>query len=224
MKLCKQSHQLCYRGPQRKNCGWKVWSFLQQLEVCSGRANNTLLGPSKVECSKDDMTKLKYNPYRTDVIQSCIRVKMNKNWRFYKIKNPTVFAAFLLTGVLLGCQDANFFRTAAKKFIVSCLTYEQKTKQWYNDNLCLFRAPALALHLHICTESTTGRRNFNFFQSFHKQRGLIQSQSVDGSPHERYSSCWGSTNTQYSALRHRYCRRKCYRRTCSTNVQIYIAI
>ena len=46
----------------------------------------------------------------------------------------------------MGCKDAVLPEPLFKKGKINCLTFEEKTRQPYNDNLCLFRA--LALHMH----------------------------------------------------------------------------
>ena len=70
---------------------------------------------------------------------------MNTKWRFYKLTNLTVFAA-LLKNVPMGCKNAVLPEPLLKNYTINCLTYEENTRQPYNDNLFLFRA--LALHLH----------------------------------------------------------------------------
>ena len=70
---------------------------------------------------------------------------MNTKWRFYKLTNLTVFAA-LLKYVPMGCKNAVLPEPLLRNGTINCLTYEENTRQPYNDNLCLFRA--LALHLH----------------------------------------------------------------------------
>ena len=82
---------------------------------------------------------------QTDVIESCSRERTNTKWRFYKLTNLTVFAA-LLKDVPMGCKNAVLPEPLLKNHTINCLTYEEKTRQPYSDNLCLFRA--LALHLH----------------------------------------------------------------------------
>ena len=52
----------------------------------------------------------------------------------------------LLKEVPMGCKDAVLPEPLLRNKTVNCLTFEQNTRQPYNDNLCLFRA--LALHLH----------------------------------------------------------------------------
>ena len=59
--------------------------------------------------------------------------------------NLTVFAA-LLKDVPMGCKNAVLPEPLLRNGTINCLTYEESTRQPYNDNLCLFRA--LALHLH----------------------------------------------------------------------------
>ena len=91
------------------------------------------------------MVKLKDIPNKTDVIESCSRERMNKKWRFYKLTNLTVFAA-LLKDDPMGCKDAVLPKPLLKNCTINCLTYEENTRQPFNDNMCLFRA--LALHLY----------------------------------------------------------------------------
>ena len=59
--------------------------------------------------------------------------------------NLTVFAV-LLEDEPMGCQNAVLPKPLLKNGTINCLTYEENTRQPYNDNLRLFRA--LALHLH----------------------------------------------------------------------------
>ena len=107
--------------------------------------NNTLLGRSKLVCTNDDLAKLKDFRNKTDVLESCSRERMNTKWRFYKLTNLTVFAA-LLKDVAMGCRNAVLPEPLWRNGTINYFTYEEITRQPYNDNLCLF--PALALHLH----------------------------------------------------------------------------
>ena len=107
--------------------------------------NNTLLDRFKLVCTHDDLAKLKDFLNKTDVIESCSRETMNKKWTFYKLTNLTVFAA-LLKDVPMGCKDAVLPEPPLRNGTINCLTFEENTRQRYNDNFCLFRA--LALHLH----------------------------------------------------------------------------
>ena len=107
--------------------------------------NNTLLDRSKLVCTHDDLAKLKDFRNQTDVIESCSRGRTNTKWRFYKLRNLTVFAA-LLKDVPMGCKNAVLPEPLLRNGTTNCFTFEESTRQPYNDNLCLFRA--LALHLH----------------------------------------------------------------------------
>ena len=107
--------------------------------------NNTLLDRSKLVCTHDALAKLKGFFNKTDVIESCSRERMNTKWRFYNLTNLTVFAASL-KHVPMGCKNAVLPEPLLKNHTINCLTSEEKTRQPYNDNLCLFRA--LTLHLH----------------------------------------------------------------------------
>ena len=107
--------------------------------------NNTLLDRSKLACTHDDLAKLKYFLNKTDVIDSCNQERKNTKWRFYKLTNLTVFVA-LLKDVPMGCKNAVLPEPLLKNHTINCLTFEENTRQPYNDKFCLFRA--LALHLH----------------------------------------------------------------------------
>ena len=134
--------------------------------------NNTLPDRSKLECTHDDLAKLKDFLNKTDVIESCSRERMNTKWRFYKLTNLTVFAA-LLKDVPMGCKDAVLPEPLLKNHTINCATFEENTRQPYNDNLSLFRA--LALHLqgtHRLEEETS--KIFNLF--INKMDGLSANQ------------------------------------------------
>ena len=134
--------------------------------------NNTLLDRSKLVCTHDDLAKLKDFLNKTDVIESCSRERMITKWRFYKLTNLTVFAA-LLKDVPMGCKNAVLPEPLLKNHTINCLTYEESTKQPYNDNLCLFRALALLLHGTQRLEEETTK----YFNSFvNKMDGLSTSQ------------------------------------------------
>ena len=70
---------------------------------------------------------------------------MNTKWRFYKLTNLTVFAA-LLKDVPMGCKNAVLPEPLLENRTINCLTYEENTRQPYNNNLGL--CSALALHMH----------------------------------------------------------------------------
>ena len=127
--------------------------------------NNTLLDRSKPVCTSDDSAKLKDFLNKTDVKESCRRERMNTKWRFYNLTNLTVFAA-LLKDVPMGCKNAVLPERLLRNGTINCLTYEENTRQPYNDNLCLFRAIALHLHGSQRLEEKTSK----LFNSFIKKR------------------------------------------------------
>ena len=59
---------------------------------------------------------------------------------------------------------------------VNCLTFEKKTLQPYNDNICLFRA--LALHLHGNKKLEETSKIFNLFLNNSKERDPSKIQGV----------------------------------------------
>ena len=97
---------------------------------------------------------------------------MNTKWRFYKLTNLTVFAA-LLKDVPMGCKDAVLPELLLRNGTNNCLTFEESTRQPYNDNLCLFRALALHLHGSQRLEEETSK-SFNLF--INKMDGLCADQ------------------------------------------------
>ena len=123
--------------------------------------NSTLLDRSKLVCTHDDLPKLTDILNKTDIIESFSRERMNTKWRFYKLTNLTVFAA-LLKDVPMGCKNAVLPEPLLRNGTINCLTYEEKTRQPYNDNLCLFRALALHMHGNQRLEEETSQ-NFNSF-------------------------------------------------------------
>ena len=151
--------------------------FLKNLEDGGFRhiyahENNTLLDRSKLVCTRDDLAKLKDFLNKTDVIESCSRERMSKKWRFHKLTNLTVFAA-LLKDVLMGCKDTVLPEHLPKNHTINCLTFEEKTRQPYNDNLCLFRA--LGLHLQG-TQRLEGETSKVFNLFINKMDGLSADQ------------------------------------------------
>ena len=155
---------------QRNNREWETWSFFQQSEMCSKSESGFWLHFEKYRRRMVQIfvrTRKQYpagsiqtwvHPWRlgkverfsqpnlqTDVIESCSRERTNTKWRFYKLTNLTVFAA-LLKDVPMGCKNAVLPEPLLRYGTINCLTFEESTREPYNDNLCLFRA--LALHLH----------------------------------------------------------------------------
>ena len=56
---------------------------------------NTLLDRSKLVCTGFDTVKLEEVLNKTDVIEKCVRERINSKWIFYRLINLTVFAASL---------------------------------------------------------------------------------------------------------------------------------
>ena len=93
----------------------------------------------------DDLEHIKTLLAGKDVIETCARERVNTKWKFLKLTNMKIFAA-LLNDIPMECKEAGLPEPLLKNRAVNCLTFEQNTRQPYNDNLCLFRA--LCLHLH----------------------------------------------------------------------------
>ena len=96
--------------------------------------NNTLLDRSKPVCTHDDLAKLKDFFNQNDVIESCSQEGTDTKWRFYKLTNLTVFAA-LLKDVPKGCKNAVLPKPLLRNGTINCLTFEESTRQPFNDNL-----------------------------------------------------------------------------------------
>ena len=123
-------------------------------------------------CTHDDSAKLKDFLNKTDVLEFCSRERMNTKWSFYKLTNLTVFAA-LLEDIPMGCKNAVLPEPLPKNHTINCLTFENNTRQPYNDNLCLFRALALHMHGNQRLEEKTSNL-FNVF--INKMDGLSPNQ------------------------------------------------
>ena len=107
--------------------------------------NNTIMKSAKLVCTQADMTNLINRMQKMDFVDICTQETANTKWKFYKLKNSTVFVP-LFKDVPMGCKDRVLPEPFLKNHNVNCYNFERKTLQPYNDNLCLFRA--LALHLH----------------------------------------------------------------------------
>ena len=105
----------------------------------------TLLEICKLVATTEDLTKHKNLISRTNVIDSCTREQANTKWKFYKLKNLTIFAA-LLEEVHMGRKHTLLPDPLLKNHSFKCLSFEESIRKPYNDNLSLIRA--LALHLH----------------------------------------------------------------------------
>ena len=126
--------------------------------------NNTLLDRSKLVCTHDNLAKLKDFLIKTDVIESCSRERMNTKWRFYKLTHLTVFAA-LLKDVPMGCKNAVLPEPLLRNHTINCLTYEENTRQPYNDNLSFFRFVRL---LFICMALNDWKKKLQNYSMFHQ--------------------------------------------------------
>ena len=73
----------------------------------------------------------------------------------------------------MGCKDAVLPEPLLRNGTINCLTYEENTRQPYNDNLCLFRTLALALHETQQLEEEISKL-FTFF--INKKDGLSPNQ------------------------------------------------
>ena len=116
---------------------------------------------SKLVSNKDDMAKLKEILKKSDGIESCTKERSNTKWRFFKLKNLTIFAA-LLGDIPMGCKDAVLHEPLLKNHAVNCRNFEKNIRKHYNDNLCLFRAVALHFYGNERLEEKTSKL-FNLF-------------------------------------------------------------
>ena len=96
-------------------------------------------------CTQADMTNLKKEMPKMNIVDICKRNRANTKWKLYKFTNLTIYPS-LLKVVPTGCKDTVLPEPLLKNHNVNSLTFETNTRQSYNDNICLFRA--LALHLH----------------------------------------------------------------------------
>ena len=147
-------------------CSLAFGFFLKNVEDGSCRyfyshENNTVMERSKLVCTQADMTNLKERMHKMDIVHLCTRERTNTKWKFYKLTNLTSFAS-LLRDVPMGCKDTVLPEPLLKNHNVICLTFERKTRQPYNDNVCLFRALALHLHGNEKLEGETSKI-FNLF-------------------------------------------------------------
>ena len=101
--------------------------------------NNTVMESSKLVCTQIEMTNLKNRIQKLDIVDICIRERFKTMWKFYKLTNLTIFAS-LLKDVPMGCKDKVLPEPLLKNHKVKRLAFERKTRQPYNDNLCLLRA------------------------------------------------------------------------------------
>ena len=73
----------------------------------------------------------------------------------------------------MGCKDAVLPEPLLINHTIKCLTFEENTRQPYNDDVCLFRSLALHMHVNQRLEEETS----NFFNTFiYKMDGLSPNQ------------------------------------------------
>ena len=125
--------------------------------------SNTLKREAKVNCTRDDLAKLKDFLNKADVIESCSPERTNTKWRFYRLTNLSVIAA-LLKDVPMGCKDAVLPEPLLKNCTKNCVTFEENTRQPHNNNLCFFHALALHLHGNQRLEGKTSKLSFLFIK------------------------------------------------------------
>ena len=70
---------------------------------CNAHENSTVMERSKLVCTPDDLTNLKKNIRKMDVVDLCTQERPNAKWNFCKLTNLTVFAA-LIKEVPMGCK------------------------------------------------------------------------------------------------------------------------
>ena len=105
----------------------------------------TQLDLSKFVFTGGDMAKLKRDTNILDVIELCIRERINTSRRFFKLTISTLFAV-LLKNMPIGCTDKLLLQPVLKNRDFSCLTVERKKSEPCKSNFCLFGALALYLH------------------------------------------------------------------------------
>ena len=112
------------------NCAAKVilaFGFILKIIEDGGfryfyaHKNNTLPHRSKLVCTRDGLAKLKAFLNKTDVIESCCGEIWSPKWKFYKLKNSTVFSA-LLKEVPMECKNAILPELLLKNHTINYLT------------------------------------------------------------------------------------------------------
>ena len=108
-------------------------------------------------------------------MESCSPERSNTKWRFYKLTNLLVFAA-LLKDVPMGCKDAVLPEPLMRICSLNCLTYEENTRQPYNDNLCHF----CALALHFLGTQRLQEETSKLYNSFTKKMDGLSPNQFQG--------------------------------------------
>ena len=108
--------------------------------------SNTLMERSKLVCTSDNITNLKEKSQKMDIVDLCTRERANTKWKFYKLTNPTVFAA-LLKDVPMGCKDSVLLETLVKNQNVNCPFFEKKTQESVTVTIFAFSEQLLCIVL-----------------------------------------------------------------------------
>ena len=98
--------------------------------------------------------KVEWFSQQTDFIESFSWERMNTKWRFYKLKNLTVFAA-LLKVVPMGCKDAVLLNLYWE-MVQSTVSLLKKIQDNHIMTTCVF----FVLLLSICTEINDWKKKF----------------------------------------------------------------
>ena len=138
--------------------------------------NNNKMERVKLVCTQADMTTLRNKKQKMVIVDICTRERTNTKRKFYNFTSLTIFAP-LLKDVPMACKDTVLPEPLLKNHNVNCLTFERKTRQPYNDNLCLFRTLALHLHGNEELEEETSKK-FNIFLNNSEERNPSKFQGV----------------------------------------------
>ena len=85
----------------------------------------------------EDLTKMKNLPSNTYVLESCTRERANTKWKFYKLTNVAIFAAFFKE-VLMGCKNTVLPEPPLKNHFIKCFTYEDNTRKPWSDTVTIY--------------------------------------------------------------------------------------
>ena len=138
--------------------------------------NKKVMERSKLVCTPADMANLKHRMQKMNIVGICTRERSSTKWKFYKLTNLTNFAS-LLKDVPMGGKYTVLPEPLLRNCNVNCLTFERKTLQPYNDNLCLIRALALHLHGNKNLEEETSKI-FNLFLNNSEEGDVSKFQGV----------------------------------------------
>ena len=153
----------------------------RRLRHSYAHENHTLLEPSKLKCTKKELTKL--NDFRTKVTSSSrVEKKKSKQSGVYKLAKLNVFAS-LLKDVPMGCKDAAFSEPLLKKKAESTVSCSNRLQDSRITTTCLFSCSCTPFE----RKSRVARRNFENLQLKIQSNWLTQPQSVqwvqmNGSP------------------------------------------